>query len=77
MKKVADDNAKLVAGFAKGIDDKTAAAAAAQKARIAKAGQKKKASLAQKNPEDFSADEKEAAQAVINNANAATLANNN
>jgi hypothetical protein len=32
--------------------------------------------LVQKNPEDFSADEKEAAQAVLNNAAAATLANN-
>jgi predicted Rossmann fold nucleotide-binding protein DprA/Smf involved in DNA uptake len=29
MKKIAEDNAKAVAGFAKGIDDKTAAAAAA------------------------------------------------
>jgi hypothetical protein len=36
-----------------------------------------KASLAQKEPEDFSADEKEAAQAIINNANAATLEANN
>jgi uncharacterized protein YpmS len=32
--------------------------------------------LLQKEPEDFSADEKEAAQAVINDANAATLSTN-
>ena len=36
----------------------------------------KKQSLSQKEPEDYSADEKEAAQAVINNANAATLTAN-
>ena len=34
------------------------------------------AALVQKDPEDFSADEKEAAQAIINNANAANLAKN-
>ena len=34
------------------------------------------AALVQKDPEDFSADEKEAAQAIINNSNAANLAKN-
>ena len=38
-----------------------------------KAAVRAPASLSQKEPEDFSADEKEAAQATINEANAATL----
>ena len=36
----------------------------------------KNLSHAQKEPEDFNDDEKEAAQAIINNANAATLTTN-
>lgn len=40
------------------------------------AEKKQKMALNQKEPENFSADEKEAAQAVINEANAATLKTN-
>lgn len=56
---------------AKKIDDEhTKKREANKKAREANV---RKESLVQKNPEDYSADEKEAAQAVINNANSATL----
>lgn len=41
-----------------------------------KAAVRKPAALSQKEPEDFSADEKEAAQAKINIGDAATLAKN-
>lgn len=57
---------------AKIVDDKVKADNAAANAALAA----KPAALAQKEPEDFNDDEKEAAQAIINNANAATLATN-
>ena len=60
MQKAADDKAKAVIAAAKDIDKKHQEDAKAEQAAI-KARDSAKASLSQKEPEDFSSDEKEAA----------------
>lgn len=75
ISKVAAGIAKTRLAAAKKIDADTAKAAADQKKEMAKLV-RKDAALAQKEPEDFSADEKQAAQAVINTARATEVATN-
>lgn len=71
-KKARKEEEKKNIAEGKKIDDETAKAAATSKADMAKG--LRKAALAQKEPEDFSADEKEAAQAKLNIARAAEVA---
>ena len=61
---------------AKAIDATLNGASTADAARVKAGKVRKDAALVQKEPEDFNDDEKEAAQAIINNANAATLKTN-
>merc|ERR1712224_55626 len=75
LKKVADDKAKAYLIEAKAKDKEAEDAAKKQaeemKKNVRKEGGDAKTSLAQKEPEDFSADEKQAAAAAIANARAA------